>query len=91
MLQVELGPVNLATYEQYTETEAGARLLARTLDLLMPSNNSYEITWSVLDKTRSPRLGMAEHNARLGINTHMGGALDRAIPPKGMAAEPFAG
>ncbi len=75
VLKVELGPVALPTYERFKESEAGAALLARTLALVMPCSTPYEIAWSVADESRLPRLGMAEENARLGINTHLGKAL----------------
>ena len=74
-LRIELGPVPLATYERFAESREGAQLLERTMGLLMPCSQPYEIAWSVQDPTRAPRLGMAEHNARLGINTHMGKSL----------------
>ena len=82
ILRVELGPVSLAAYERFNETEEGASLLQRTLSLVMPASTHYEVAWSVEDKTRLPRLGMAEHNARLGINTHLGkrlGELEMSI------------
>ena len=84
-LVVELGPVPLATYERYTENAEGAALLARTLKLVMPCSRSYEITWAVEDRTQAPRLGMAAQNARLGINTHMGGKLSGAAEPIAIA------
>lgn len=74
-LQVELGPVALETYEHYTETEEGNLLLHRTLKMIMPASTHYDVRWCVLDRNRAPRLGMKKHNARLGINTHMGGIL----------------
>lgn len=77
-LHVELGPVPLPTYERFAETPEGQHLLQQTMDLLMPCSQPYEIGWAVQDQTRAPRLGMAEHNARLGINTHMGNALSAA-------------
>jgi Type VI secretion, TssG len=74
-LQIEIGPVSLETYEQYTEEDEGAALLRRSLEMIMPVSTHYDVRWSVLDRNRSPRLGMKEHNARLGINTHMGTPL----------------
>jgi hypothetical protein len=74
-LQVEIGPVSLESYEHYTETEEGAALLRRSLEMIMPVSTRYDVRWSVLDRNRAPRLGMKEHNARLGINTHMGTPL----------------
>jgi hypothetical protein len=74
-LEIEIGPVPLATYQQFTADAAGAELLRRTLHMIMPLSTSFDLRWSVLDQTQSPRLGVAEQNARLGINTHMGLAL----------------
>lgn len=74
-LVLEFGPVDLATYERFTADPEGAALLAQTLRLVMPCTTPYEIVWAVLDKERAPRLGVAEENARLGINTHLGGSL----------------
>ena len=75
LLEVEIGPVPLATYARFTEDREGARLLERVLQMLMPVSSSFRLRWSVLDQSRPPRLGVAEENARLGINTHMGTAL----------------
>ena len=75
LLIVEIGPVSLTTYERFTEDAEGASLLRSVLQMLMPVSTSYELRWSVLDRSRAPRLGIAGENARLGINTHMGSAL----------------
>ena len=72
VLSIEIGPVSLSTYEQYTANDEGAALLAQTLRMVMPASTSFDLKWSVLDQSRSPRLGLADHNARLGINSHMG-------------------
>ena len=74
-LEVEIGPVTLETYEHFQEGEEGSTLLRRTLEMIMPVSTSYSVRWSVLDRNRAPRLGLKEHNSRLGINTHMGNAL----------------
>lgn len=73
-LSIRIGPVTLGDYDQYAR---GPRreLLARGLDLLVPAFVPYEIQWSVLDAQRRPRLGIAEENARLGINSHLGTGL----------------
>jgi len=71
-LQIEIGPVSLEMYEHYTEREEGMALLRRSLEMIMPVSTHYDVRWSVLDRNRTPRLGMKAHNARLGINTHMG-------------------
>ena len=76
MLEIELGPLTLGAYERFAESREGKDLLDRTLALVMPCSTRYQIAWSVLDKTRAPRLGVAEQNARLGINTHMGSASE---------------
>jgi hypothetical protein len=75
VLEVEVGPVPLETYEYYSENEKGIWLLGRTLEMIMPVSTNYDIRWCVLDRNRAPQLGMREHNARLGINTYMGGTL----------------
>ncbi len=84
-LHVELGPVTLATYERFVESKEGAALLRQTLALVMPCTQPYEIGWAVGDQGQAPRLGMAEYNARLGINTHMGKALAGATSMVGLA------
>ena len=80
-LRIELGPVSLDTYQRFVENREGQRLLAQTMTLLMPCSQPYEIAWAVQDRTQPPRLGMAEHNSRLGINTHMGGTLSVQTAP----------
>jgi hypothetical protein len=73
-LEIEIGPVTLAIYEQFTADPEGADLLQRTLHMLIPVGTGFDLRWSVLDQSKSPRLGIPEQNARLGINTHMGSA-----------------
>jgi hypothetical protein len=75
LLEIELGPVRLATYSYFVEEREGATLLDRVLHMLIPVCTSFALRWMVLDKTKTPQLGMPEENARLGINTHMGSAL----------------
>ena len=77
-LNIELGPVPLATYERFAESRDGQKLLTQTMRLVMPSSQPYEITWAVEDRTRPPQLGIPAGNSRLGINTHMGRALSGA-------------
>ena len=72
ILQLRIGPVSMGEYEHYAESEEGMELLRRTLEMVMPVSQPYEVSWSVLDRTSPPRLGMKDQNARLGINTHMG-------------------
>ena len=69
-LTVKIGPVPLHTYEHFTGD--GAELLRQVMALLIPISVSYELQWVVLDQKRAPILGMADRNARLGVNTHMG-------------------
>lgn len=70
-LCIVIGPVTLSDYDQYAN---GPRrdLLARALDLFLPTFVDYEISWRVLDEQRRPRLGIAAENSRLGINSHLG-------------------
>lgn len=79
-LQIELGPVTLEVYEYYTETSEGSLLLHKTLEMTLPASTRHEVQWCVMDRNRAPRLGLKEHNARLGINTHMGGMLEAERP-----------
>ncbi len=74
-LEIVVGPVALATYEQFRETPDGSALMRRVLELVMPASTTYAVAWEVLDRTRPPQLGIPEGNSRLGINTHMGRGL----------------
>ncbi len=80
-LEIEVGPVPLAVYEYFAETETGASLLRRVLELIMPISTAYEIHWSVGNCTEPPRLGIPAQNSRLGINTYMGAALGTQPSP----------
>lgn len=71
-LEIEIGPVALDVYERFSEQPEGVALLHQTLDLLLPLSTSYAVRWSVLDKSRAPRLGERDGNSRLGISSHMG-------------------
>ncbi len=71
-LVLEIGPVSLARYQRFAEKGEDAGLLRRALEYLLPAFIDYELRWVVEDRKGSPRLGMAEQNARLGINSHMG-------------------
>jgi hypothetical protein len=70
-LRITLGPVSLKTYETFAEGAQG-KLLRRAFDYLMPAFLDYEIVWTVADAQRSPQLGIAERNSRLGVNTYLG-------------------
>jgi len=70
-----LGPVSLDQYYEFTERRP--LLLRRVLDLVLPFHLSYEeeslwIRWQVGDSRLRPRLGVAEKNCKLGINSHLG-------------------
>ncbi len=70
-LRVEIGPVSLPTYEKYLRAE-GRELLDRLLMLVLPVHLDYELHWIVLDPEQPPRLGIAEKNCRLQINSYLG-------------------
>jgi hypothetical protein len=74
-LEIEIGPVPLSTFTKYAETREGEVLLRRVLELALPMSTNYEVRWTVEDLRQAPQLGFAEKNARLGINTHLGGSL----------------
>lgn len=78
-LEIEIGPLSLENYEYFAETDEGKALLRQTLDMLVPVSTPCRVTWSVLDRSRAPRLGVPEANSRLGINTHMGRELGGAL------------
>ena len=79
-LVLDLGPVALPVYERFAETGEGRRLLQRVLGMIMPASSVVDVAWTVEDQRQAPRLGFAAKNARLGINTHMGMALDAQTP-----------
>ena len=91
VLHIELGPVPLATYEHFQETDQGASLLRRALSLIMPMSTAYEVRWSVLDATQPPQLGIADRNSRLGVNTHLGSMLETMDPQHFAATNTFIG
>ncbi|MGH9450182.1 MAG: type VI secretion system baseplate subunit TssG [Terriglobia bacterium] len=66
-----IGPVPLARYYEFHE-EASERRLEAIFDLCVPCDQKYRVSWLVRDRDRAPRLGIAEENSRLGINTHLG-------------------
>ena len=82
-LELEIGPVSLEVFEQFAEYPEGERLLRQTLEMVLPVSGDYTVRWTVLDKSRAPRLGMRESNSRLGINTHLGNELGQLL------TEPF--
>jgi hypothetical protein len=72
---IYLGPVSLDQYYEFTERRPA--LLKRVLDLVLPFHLAYEkdslwIRWQVGDSSLKPRLGIAEKNSILGINSHLG-------------------
>lgn len=70
-LSIALGPVSLSVYDRFVHGPQ-REWLARAFDLLLPAFVDYEISWAVLDARRRPRLGLAEENSRLGVNSHLG-------------------
>ncbi len=70
-LEIRIGPVALAQYEQF-EMDAGRQLLLRALKLVVPVSLDFSLEWEVLDRARAPRLGDPAQNSRLGVNCHMG-------------------
>ncbi len=82
MTEIAIGPVPLETYEQFVESEAGAELLGRVLEMVMPLSAAHQLRWHVEDRTRPPRLGYAAQNGRLGINSHMGAGLSVEVEAK---------
>lgn len=72
-LRVEVGPVPLDVYEYYACGD-GARLVNRLLALVLPLHQDYELGWLMPDPAQPPRLGIAERNCRLGLNSYLGSA-----------------
>jgi hypothetical protein len=70
-LQLVLGPVTLEVFEHF-QTQAGRKMIAQALELLAPLDRKCSIHWSVLDRSKAPRLGDPAGNSRLGVNTHLG-------------------
>lgn len=70
-LTVVIGPVALATYSAF-QREWERREIDSVLALCAPCYQRYRISWVVNYPDRNPRLGMAEENARLGVNSRMG-------------------
>ncbi len=71
-LRLHIGPTALATYYDYHQERP--ELLESVLRLVMPCYQNRSVAWVVLDPTKAPRLGIAEQNSRLGLNTHLGAA-----------------
>jgi hypothetical protein len=70
-LTLVIGPVSLATYNAF-ETSGKQRELEAVLALSAPCYHRHRIQWIVEYENRSPRLGLEQENARLGINSRMG-------------------
>ncbi len=69
-LRVHIGPTPLETYYDYDQKRP--EMLEAVLRLVMPCYQSRSVAWVVLDPTKPPRLGIAEENSRLGLNTYLG-------------------
>jgi Type VI secretion, TssG len=67
-----LGPVTLDTYYRF-QGPANRSVLSNVFSLCVTCTRAYTWTWLVLDPKHAPRLGHERQNARLGINSHMGG------------------
>jgi hypothetical protein len=72
-LEIRLGPLTLARYGELQRPESQLRLAA-VLDLCMPLHQPWRVSYEVLDRRRAPRLGLAESNACLGVNSYLGHA-----------------
>jgi hypothetical protein len=73
-----LGPVSLDQYYEFTEKQPS--LLKQVLNLALPfhladEEDSLWIRWQVGDSRLRPRLGAAEKNCKLGINSHLGALM----------------
>jgi len=69
---VRVGPVPLAVHSDYHLDNR--KLVDQTLQLATSCHRRWTLDWVVEDPTRAPRLGFAEENARLGLNSHLGSA-----------------
>ncbi|MEO8367753.1 MAG: type VI secretion system baseplate subunit TssG [Candidatus Solibacter sp.] len=70
-LEIRLGPMTLARWEDLQQPE-GRRRLETVLDLCMPVHQERRVTYEVLDRRKAPRLGLAEANSRLAVNSYLG-------------------
>jgi len=70
-LALTLGPISLDEYARQRTAEGEARL-ARVLRLVVPCHLECSVDWLVGDEGRAPRLGEAEENSVLGVNSHLG-------------------
>ena len=70
-IMLRVGPISLPDYYacQHSETK---QLISSVLDLCMSFHRRCWVSWLVADPGKSPRLGIEEENARLGINSHLG-------------------
>jgi len=71
-LVVVIGPVSLETYDRFQRPEERGQIEG-LLGLCAPLDRGRRVSWLVLDPQRAPRLGVESENARLGINSHLGG------------------
>lgn len=69
-----IGPVPLRTFYQY-EDSAERRRVDLLLGLTLPLYQEYKVAWTVLDPNAPIRLGSAEANGILGINSYFGPGL----------------
>ncbi len=71
LLKLVIGPVPLETFYAFQEEEKKA-LLEAVLYLITACHQRYQVAWSILDRTKAPRLGDEARNARLGLNSYLG-------------------
>jgi hypothetical protein len=74
-LEVRLGPLTLARYRELMAPE-GQRRLEAVLELCMPLYQARRVSYEVLARRRAPRLGLAESNACLAVNSYLGREAD---------------
>ena len=70
-LTLVLGPVTLETYYAFAQKDQ-KYLLDQVLYLVTPCHQRYRVDWSLEDRRRAPRLGLAAQNSRLGLNSYLG-------------------
>jgi hypothetical protein len=70
-LDITLEPVSLPVYLQH-QTAEGRHRVQQVLQLVLPYHLDAAVRWVVGNTSRAPRLGIAQENSVLGINTHLG-------------------
>jgi hypothetical protein len=70
-LVIQLGPVSLATWEQF-HSARGRHLLTLAASICISAWQHHHIIWLIHDRSAAPRLGIAQSNSRIGLNFHLG-------------------